>query len=171
MPQAVRTDLALQGGLPDAGPHDPLMGGEQHVEGELPLVVEVGSDTLSVVTHRQGVATFARTVATAVDSSMSGEIEAELWNWDPELDLALLVVDVPDLPAVEWSTRDRSDTRLVFAEGIATLGLLLVIFLVVRAVRMAGGVFGRLFRRKVGLTPAQYRKRFGQLRRALQASG
>ena len=31
--------------------------------------------------------------------------------------------------------------------------------------------FGRLFRRKVGLTPAQYRKRFGNLRRVLQASG
>ncbi len=29
--------------------------------------------------------------------------------------------------------------------------------------------FGRLFRRRVGLTPAQYRKRFGGLRRALQA--
>jgi transcriptional regulator GlxA family with amidase domain len=28
--------------------------------------------------------------------------------------------------------------------------------------------FGRLFRRKVGITPAQYRKRFGSLRRALQ---
>jgi transcriptional regulator GlxA family with amidase domain len=28
--------------------------------------------------------------------------------------------------------------------------------------------FGRLFRRKVGLTPAQYRKRFGALRQALQ---
>lgn len=27
--------------------------------------------------------------------------------------------------------------------------------------------FGRLFRRKVGLTPAQYRRRFGGLRRAL----
>jgi AraC-like DNA-binding protein len=27
--------------------------------------------------------------------------------------------------------------------------------------------FGRLFRRKVGLTPAQYRLRFGSLRRAL----
>jgi transcriptional regulator GlxA family with amidase domain len=27
--------------------------------------------------------------------------------------------------------------------------------------------FGRLFRRKVNLTPAQYRKRFGQLRRHL----
>lgn len=38
-----------------------------------------------------------------------------------------------DLPAVEWSTKDRSATNLVFAEGIATLGLLLVIFLVVRA--------------------------------------
>jgi transcriptional regulator GlxA family with amidase domain len=28
--------------------------------------------------------------------------------------------------------------------------------------------FGRLFRRQVGLTPAQYRKRFGSLRKALQ---
>jgi transcriptional regulator GlxA family with amidase domain len=28
--------------------------------------------------------------------------------------------------------------------------------------------FGRLFRRKVGLTPAQYRRRFGAMRRALQ---
>jgi transcriptional regulator GlxA family with amidase domain len=31
--------------------------------------------------------------------------------------------------------------------------------------------FGRLFRRKVGLTPAQYRKRFGRLRMALQGDG
>jgi glycerol uptake facilitator-like aquaporin len=38
-----------------------------------------------------------------------------------------------DLPAVEWSTTDRSDGFLVFAEGVATLGLLLVMFLVVRA--------------------------------------
>jgi AraC-like DNA-binding protein len=30
--------------------------------------------------------------------------------------------------------------------------------------------FGRLFRRKVSLTPAQYRKRFGQLRKFMQAS-
>ena len=38
-----------------------------------------------------------------------------------------------DLPAVDWSTKDRSASHLVFADGIATLGLLLVIFLVVRA--------------------------------------
>lgn len=38
-----------------------------------------------------------------------------------------------DLDAVAWSTKDRSAGHLVFAEGIATLGLLLVIFLVVRA--------------------------------------
>jgi AraC-like DNA-binding protein len=31
--------------------------------------------------------------------------------------------------------------------------------------------FGRLFKRKVGLTPAQYRKRFGHLRKALQGPG
>ena len=38
-----------------------------------------------------------------------------------------------DLPAIDWSTKDRSAGNLVFADGIATLGLLLVIFLVVRA--------------------------------------
>lgn len=32
------------------------------------------------------------------------------------------------------------------------------------------GFFGRLFRRKVGLTPAQYRRRFGAMRRALSAA-
>ncbi len=37
-----------------------------------------------------------------------------------------------DLPAVEWSTKDRSAGHLVVAEGVATLGLLLVIFLIVR---------------------------------------
>ena len=31
--------------------------------------------------------------------------------------------------------------------------------------------FGRLFRRRVALTPAQYRKRFGAMRRALQSAG
>jgi transcriptional regulator GlxA family with amidase domain len=29
------------------------------------------------------------------------------------------------------------------------------------------GFFSRLFRRKVGLTPMQYRRRFGELRRSL----
>ena len=38
-----------------------------------------------------------------------------------------------DLPAVEWSARDRSAGHLVFAEGVATFGLLLVIFLIVRS--------------------------------------
>ena len=33
------------------------------------------------------------------------------------------------------------------------------------------GFFSRLFRRSVNLTPAQYRKRFGALRRALATSG
>jgi transcriptional regulator GlxA family with amidase domain len=33
------------------------------------------------------------------------------------------------------------------------------------------GFFGRLFRRQVSLTPAQYRRRFGAMRRALQAAG
>ena len=38
-----------------------------------------------------------------------------------------------DVPVVDWSTTDRSGGHLAFAEGIATLGLLLVIFGVVRS--------------------------------------
>ncbi|MEQ8719577.1 MAG: MIP/aquaporin family protein [Acidimicrobiales bacterium] len=40
-----------------------------------------------------------------------------------------------DLPVVQWSTTDRSGGNLVFAEGVATFGLLLVIFGVVRSGR------------------------------------
>ena len=46
-----------------------------------------------------------------------------------------------DLPAVEWSTTDRSAGNLWFAEGVATLGLLLVIFGVVRSGRSAVAAF------------------------------
>ncbi len=38
-----------------------------------------------------------------------------------------------DLPAVAWSTKDRSAGHLVFAESVATLGLLLIIFGLVRS--------------------------------------
>lgn len=38
-----------------------------------------------------------------------------------------------DLDAIDWSTKDRSAGHLVFADGVATLGLLLVIFGVVRS--------------------------------------
>lgn len=40
-----------------------------------------------------------------------------------------------DLDAIDWSTKDRSAGHLVFADGVATLGLLLVIFGVVRSGR------------------------------------
>lgn len=40
-----------------------------------------------------------------------------------------------DLDPVDWSTRDRSSMNLVFAEAVATLGLLMVIFGAVRAGR------------------------------------
>jgi len=46
-----------------------------------------------------------------------------------------------DLPAVEWSTTDRSAGHLWLAEGVATLGLLLVIFGVVRSGRAAVAAF------------------------------
>ncbi len=38
-----------------------------------------------------------------------------------------------DLPLIEWATKDRSAGHLVFSEAIATLGLLLVIFAMVRS--------------------------------------
>ena len=54
-----------------------------------------------------------------------------------------------DLPLIEWSTTARSGGNLWFAEGVATLGLLLVIFGVVRggrgpvaAVAVAGYIAG-----------------------------
>lgn len=46
-----------------------------------------------------------------------------------------------DLDAVNWSTKDRSAINLVFAEGVATLGLLLVIFGVVRSGRASTVAF------------------------------
>ena len=46
-----------------------------------------------------------------------------------------------DLDAVTWSTKDRSSLNLVFAEGVATLGLLLVIFGVVRSGRASTVAF------------------------------
>jgi arsenate reductase len=46
-----------------------------------------------------------------------------------------------DLSAVDWSTTDRSAGHLVFAEGVATFGLLLVIFGVVRSGRSSVAAF------------------------------
>jgi arsenate reductase len=46
-----------------------------------------------------------------------------------------------DLPLVEWSTTARSGGNLWFAEGVATLGLLVVIFGVVRSARSTVAAF------------------------------
>jgi arsenate reductase (thioredoxin) len=46
-----------------------------------------------------------------------------------------------DLPIVDWSTKDRSGGHLLFAEGVATFGLLLVIFGVVRSGRSGLAAF------------------------------
>ena len=46
-----------------------------------------------------------------------------------------------DLDLVDWSTRDRSAGHLVLAEAVATLGLLLVIFGVVRSGRPGVAAF------------------------------
>ncbi|MDH3680262.1 MAG: hypothetical protein OEV40_09980 [Acidimicrobiia bacterium] len=56
-----------------------------------------------------------------------------------------------DLEAIDWSTTDRSPCHLLFAEVIATLRLLLVIFGVVRSGRPSVAAFtvGCLHRRRV----------------------
>ena len=46
-----------------------------------------------------------------------------------------------DLPAVEWSTKVRNGNGLLLAESVATLGLLLVIFGVVRSGRSSAAPF------------------------------
>jgi len=46
-----------------------------------------------------------------------------------------------DLDAVNWSSKDRSSANLVFAEVIATLGLLLVIFGAVRGKQASAVAF------------------------------
>ncbi len=46
-----------------------------------------------------------------------------------------------DLAAVDWSTKDRSTGHLVFAEVVATVGLLVVIFGVVRSGRPSVAAF------------------------------
>jgi arsenate reductase len=46
-----------------------------------------------------------------------------------------------DLPAVEWSSTERTAGHLWFAEGVATAGLLVVIFGVVRSGRSAVAAF------------------------------
>lgn len=46
-----------------------------------------------------------------------------------------------DLNAVDWSSKNRAQGNLIFAEGIATLGLLLVIFGVVRSGRASAAAF------------------------------
>jgi glycerol uptake facilitator-like aquaporin len=46
-----------------------------------------------------------------------------------------------DLPAIEWSTTERSGGNLWFAEAVATLGLLVVIFGVVRSGRSTVAAF------------------------------
>jgi arsenate reductase len=46
-----------------------------------------------------------------------------------------------DLSAVDWSTKDRSSGNLVFAEVVATLGLVLIIFAVVRSGKAAAAPY------------------------------
>lgn len=46
-----------------------------------------------------------------------------------------------ELPVVNWSTRDRSSPSLIFAEFIATVGLLVVIFATVRSGRGSAVAF------------------------------
>jgi S1-C subfamily serine protease len=40
------------------------------------------------------------------------DLVAELWSWDADLDLALLVVDDPELPALEWASDEAAAQAL-----------------------------------------------------------
>lgn len=77
-----------------------------------------------------------------------------LGDVDARTSVAYLAVQVPagilgviianlmfDLDAVTWSTKDRSDTSLLLAEVVATFGLVLVIFALVRAGRGASAAY------------------------------
>jgi S1-C subfamily serine protease len=48
------------------------------------------------------------------------EMPAELWSWDEGLDLALLVVDDPNLPALEWAGEEEAAQAL--GSGVYALG-------------------------------------------------
>lgn len=89
------------------------------------------------------------------------------------------LVKLSGLPERTFMRRFREATGLTPLEYVQALRLeeakqmLETTDLAVEAVANAAGYedpsfFGRLFRKKVGLTPAQYRLRFGSLRRALK---
>src|SRR3546814_17601110 len=48
------------------------------------------------------------------------ELPASLTAWDPANDLALLVVDRPDLPALPWASGDRPEARRCRKGGVRT---------------------------------------------------
>ncbi|MBK9178047.1 MAG: trypsin-like peptidase domain-containing protein [Acidimicrobiales bacterium] len=54
------------------------------------------------------------------------EIAADVWTWQPERDLALLVVPKPDLPALAWAPDDvmakALGTRVYAASGLGGVG-------------------------------------------------
>jgi S1-C subfamily serine protease len=57
----------------------------------------------------------AATVAPAPEMTIrkgTEEIEAELWNWDPERDLALIRAEVPDVQLLEWVDDDAAAQAL-----------------------------------------------------------
>lgn len=91
------------------------------------------------------------------------------------------MVQLSGLPERSFKRRFQQATGMTPLEYVQTLRLeeakqmLEATELAVEAIANEVGYedasfFSRLFRRQVGLTPAQYRKRFGAMRRALQAS-
>ena len=92
------------------------------------------------------------------------------------------MIELAELPERSFNRRFKRATGLAPMEYVHTLRLEEAKQLLesgedpVEAIAQQVGYedaafFGRLFRRKVGVTPAQYRKRFRGLRRALQAGG
>ncbi len=85
-------------------------------------------------------------VVSAVDAAFGGLSRRELAAYVPAQVAGAIVGAVVanlmfDLPAVEWSTHTRSSGSLWLAEVVATMGLLLVIFGVVRSGRGTAAPF------------------------------
>jgi len=102
-------------------------------------------------------------------------------NYDKPSPVAAMI-DLAELPERSFNRRFKRATGLAPMEYVHTLRLeetkqaLESDDDAVEAVAQQVGYedaafFGRLFRRKVGVTPAQYRKRFRGLRRALEVGG
>ena len=94
------------------------------------FVVASDGEQSFLVTSYAAVKAATRSPGPAVVVRRGGEeVRATLWTWQPERDLALLIIDRPNLPKVKWNT-DKNPVTLgerVFAvSGLAGSGASIV---------------------------------------------